>query len=79
MHAAHAVGDFHEARPARDSWRTEHGALRTDILRASDYPVIATCSGCGGRIRLAHVLQAEWRHVPAETRAVPTGLPGAAQ
>lgn len=54
----------HTATPIHDSWyneKTQHPAnLRNDF----DYPVIAVCKTCHGRIRLAVLQQMEWVHVP---------------
>lgn len=54
----------HEAAPVKDTWRTEDGQP-ADLL-TSVYPIAATCSACGGPIRLEHRLQYGWRHVTAE-------------
>jgi hypothetical protein len=53
----------HEAAPVKDTWRTEDGQP-ADLL-TSAYPITATCSACGGPIRLEHRLQYGWQHVPA--------------
>jgi hypothetical protein len=59
------VTEEHQALPVKDSWyceRTQHPArLRCEF----DYPVIAVCKTCNGRIRLAERAQMEWTHVPA--------------
>lgn len=56
----------HIATPVRDSWyneRTQHPAnLKNDF----DYPIIAVCQTCNGRIRLAVLQQMEWVHVRGE-------------
>jgi hypothetical protein len=54
----------HEAAPVKGTWRTENGEA-ADLLRSA-YPITAACSNCGGPIRLEHMLQYGWRHVPAE-------------
>jgi hypothetical protein len=34
------------------------------LIYAEDYPVIAICKICQGRIKLDHNLQWDWRHAP---------------
>jgi hypothetical protein len=53
----------HEGTPVKDTWRPEDGKP-ADLLRSA-YPIAATCSTCGGRIRIESRLQYGWRHVPA--------------
>jgi hypothetical protein len=62
--------DDHEAAPVKDTWHTEDGQP-ADLLRSS-YPITATCTTCGGQIRLEHRLQFGWRHVPAVTAGGPS-------
>jgi hypothetical protein len=56
----------HVASPLTGSYVTEIGGVIADPLRGEDYPVAAACKVCGGRIRLGHKMQMEWRHAPAE-------------
>jgi len=53
----------HAGMPVKGTWRSEDGEP-ADLLRSA-YPITATCSACGGQIRLDHRLQYGWRHVPA--------------
>ena len=55
----------HTAIPLAGSYVTEKGGEPASLLRDSDYPVVAECKICSGRIRLGQVLQMDWRHVPA--------------
>ena len=55
----------HMATPVPGSYTMERGGAPARLLYAEDYPVIAVCKICGGRIKLDHKLQMEWRHVPA--------------
>jgi hypothetical protein len=42
----------------------ERGGAPARLLYAEDCLVIAVCKVCGGRIKLDHELQWEWRHAP---------------
>jgi hypothetical protein len=59
----------HVATPQTGTYVTEKGAPASP-LRDEDYPVIAACKLCGGRIRLEHKMQMEWRHAPAVAAGV---------
>lgn len=54
----------HSADPVKDSWYSEQTQHPANLLADFDYPIIAVCATCGGRIRLARKLQMEWAHVP---------------
>jgi hypothetical protein len=58
----------HAAEPAAGSCVRENGGGRANLLENADYPVIAHCRICHGRIKLDYLLQAEWRHEPAGPR-----------
>jgi hypothetical protein len=49
--------------------RRESDGEAASLLDEADYPVIAECKFCGGRIRLGNLMQWEWRHAPAVTFA----------
>lgn len=56
------TGTGHRIEPVKDSWYTEGKSLPANILNAYDYPIIAVCAICGGRIRAQNKL-ADWEHV----------------
>ena len=58
----------HVALPKSGTSTKENGEPAS-LLNKADYPVTAECKICGGRIRLDHLVQMEWRHVPAEVAA----------
>ena len=58
------VLDGHQAMPVEGSWYSERSQHPANLKAEFDYPVIAVCQRCGGRIRLAQLLQMEWTHVP---------------
>jgi hypothetical protein len=43
----------------------EKGGGPASPLLDADYPVVAACKICGGRIKLDHIMQMDWRHAPA--------------
>ena len=55
----------HQALPVADSCYSEKTQLPANLQNEVSYPVIAVCSACHGRIRLAQMVQMEWVHVPA--------------
>lgn len=55
----------HLATPLTGTYIRENGGATANPLRGEDYPVIAACKVCGGRIRLGQKMQMEWRHTPA--------------
>lgn len=55
----------HTAVPLAGSYVTEKSGEPASLLRDSDYPVVAECKICRGRIRLGQVMQMDWRHVTA--------------
>jgi hypothetical protein len=59
------VLDGHQALPVEGSWYEERSQHPANLKAPASYPVIAVCQRCGGRIRLAQLLQMEWTHVPA--------------
>lgn len=54
----------HLATPVPGSYTAEDDGGPASLLRAEDYPVIAVCKICEGRIRLDHKMQMDWRHAP---------------
>ena len=56
---------IHQAFPVGGTARSEATGQPANLVAASDYPVIAECQWCHGRIRLAIQNQMEWRHAPA--------------
>lgn len=62
----------HAPFPLKGSYVRESDGEPANLLDEADYPVLAGCKLCGGRIKLGHLMQWEWRHVPAVT-AVPGG------
>jgi hypothetical protein len=54
----------HVPIPLADSYVTERGGQPANLLRDGDYPVVAECKICHGRIRLGQVMQWDWRHAP---------------
>jgi hypothetical protein len=54
----------HAAIPLGGSYVTKKGDLSASLMRDSDYPIVAECKVCHGRIRLGQVLQMEWQHAP---------------
>jgi hypothetical protein len=69
-------GTGHAPTPRSGTYTRERDGGPASVLRADDYPVTAECQGCGGRIRLAQLMQWAWAHVPARP-AVP-GAPAEA-
>lgn len=55
----------HQANPVKDSWYSERTQHVANLKAEGSYPVIAVCTRCHRRIRLAHYRQMEWAHVPA--------------
>lgn len=55
----------HTAVPLGGSYVTEEHGTPASLLRDADYPVVAECKICHGRIRLGQVMQMEWRHAAA--------------
>jgi len=60
------VTGSHEATPVKDSWYSERTQHPANLLADFDYPVIAVCETCHGRIRLDFKIQMQWRHADAE-------------
>lgn len=56
----------HEAAPVAESWYEERTQHPANLRNSYAYPVIAVCTSCGCRIRLEHIGQLEWRHVPLD-------------
>jgi hypothetical protein len=54
----------HLATPVPGSYTVEEDGGPANLLADADYPVIAICNVCRGRIKLDHKLQMEWRHAP---------------
>jgi hypothetical protein len=52
------------ATPAAGSFTKENGGGPARLLYDEDYPVIAACKVCDGRIKLDYKLQMDWRHAP---------------
>jgi hypothetical protein len=64
-----AESSGHIATPQTGTYARENGGGPASLLLGADYPVIAACKICGGRIRLDHKMQMEWRHAPAAVAA----------
>lgn len=60
---------LHQAFPVGGTARSEATGQPANLVAASDYPVIAECHWCHGRIRLAIQNQMEWRHAPVPAAA----------
>jgi hypothetical protein len=56
----------HTANPLTGSYVTEKTGEPASPLRDSDYPVIAECKICHGRIRLGQRTQTDWQHAPLQ-------------
>lgn len=54
---------LHQALPVRGTARCEKTGQPTNLVTASDYPVIAECHWCHGSIWLSRLQQMEWAHV----------------
>ena len=65
-------GNPHSPVPLRGTYVREADGSPADLMNGADYPVAAECKICGGRIRLGHLMQWDWRHAPAPV-AVPEG------
>ena len=59
----------HTATPKGGSYVREADGEPASLTNAADYPVIAECKVCRGRIRLRMLIQMEWEHASAQ---VPT-------
>ena len=59
----------HSATPLAGSYVTEKTGEPATLVRYSDYPVIAACRVCHGRIRLGQLTQADWQHAPLHAAA----------
>ncbi len=57
------------ANPLQGTWVTKEDKPVTPPLGNEDFPVTAECKGCGGKIRLDHPMQLDWRHVPVKAAA----------
>ena len=60
---ANSVG--HTAWPKKSTYVREKDGEPVGLLNKADYPIVAECKICGGRIRLDHLMQMDWRHAPA--------------
>lgn len=56
----------HLANPVQGTWVTEEDNPVAVPPGNEDFPVNARCKRCGGKIRLDHPRQMEWRHTPSE-------------
>lgn len=65
-------GAGHTATPAAQSYTVEGSGAPARLTHAGDYPVVAICKICRGRIRLGHMMQLEWQHAPLKP-SVPGG------
>ena len=65
----------HIGWPKPGTYVREKDGEHVNLLNATDYPIVAVCKMCGGKIRLAHLMQMDWRHVPVApaTSAPPAG------
>ena len=52
----------HIARPMADTYIMEEDAKPASLLCDADFPVVAECTVCHGRMRPDAVLQMEWYH-----------------
>ena len=59
----------HAPVPLKGSYVRESDGQPASLLNEVDYPVIAECKFCEGRIRLGHLVRREWQHAPAVTAA----------
>lgn len=66
FHAFPKTPGTHQADPVKGSWYSERTQHPANLLADFDYPVIAVCGTCQGRIRLRVKMQMEWEHVPEE-------------
>jgi hypothetical protein len=55
----------HIAWPQTGTCTREKDGAPASPLIGEDYPVVADCKICTGRIKLGHKMQLEWRHAPA--------------
>lgn len=63
---AYVTGDTgHTAIPVDGSYAREADGKPASLVNGADYPVVAVCKICHGRIRLGHLMMWEWRHAPA--------------
>lgn len=56
----------HTAIPAAGSYTVAGSGAPARLTRDEDYPVIAICKICQGRIKLGNMMQMEWRHEPVK-------------
>lgn len=59
----------HLANPVQGTWVTKEDKPVTVPLGNEGFPVSARCKRCGGKIRLDHPRQMEWRHAPVKAAA----------
>jgi hypothetical protein len=62
----------HTAWPEGGTYVRENDGEHVGLLNGADYPIAAECKICHGLIRLDHLMQLEWRHVPVSA-AEPAG------
>lgn len=55
----------HVAWPKPRTYVREKDGQHVSLLNATDYPIVAECKICDGKIGLDHLMQMEWRHAPA--------------
>lgn len=61
----------HTPIPLGGSFTREQDGEPASLLCDADYPVAGECKICHGKIRLARVMQMDWRHAPVPTASAP--------
>ena len=59
----------HAAWPKPGTYVREADGEHVSLLNKADYPIVATCKMCRQQIRLGHLMQMEWVHVPVAPAA----------
>jgi hypothetical protein len=68
-----ATRNPHNPVPEGGTYKRERDGQVARLANESDYPVVAECKICRGRIRLGSYLQWDWYHAPLEVTAKPAG------
>jgi hypothetical protein len=66
----------HAPVPLAGSYVRESDGKPASLVNQADYPVIAECKFCQGRLRLGHLVQWEWQHSFAAVTPVTGGDAG---
>ncbi len=59
--------------PEGGTYVRESDGQTARLTNESDYPVVARCKICQGRIRLGHYMSWEWSHAPLGVAVRPAG------